>query len=90
MVEEYDLKTHEIVNRKVKNPSTFKESKWEWEIGDGLEKVGEEPILIKSSNAVLMPLFSPFSSEKTHCNITSGGSAICRTQWKHTFWRSTQ
>lgn len=55
MVEEYDLKTHEIVNRKVKNPSTFKESKWEWEIGDGLEKVGEEPILIKSSNAVLMP-----------------------------------
>ena len=38
MVEEYDMKTHVIISRKIKKPSTFKESKWEYEIGDGLEK----------------------------------------------------
>lgn len=28
MVEEYDLKTHDIITRKIKKPSAFKESKW--------------------------------------------------------------
>lgn len=55
MMEEYDLKTHEILLRKIKKPSTFKESKWEFEINDGLEKTSsEDPSLIKSSNAVNM------------------------------------
>jgi hypothetical protein len=28
MIEEYDTKTHEIVTRKIKNPTNFKEAKW--------------------------------------------------------------
>lgn len=37
----------------MKKPSTFKESKWEFEINDGLEKGGsEEPLLMKTSNTV--------------------------------------
>ena len=55
MVEEYDMKTHEIINRKIKKPSTFKESKWEYEIGDGFEKKDDEPILMKSSATVILP-----------------------------------
>jgi hypothetical protein len=35
MVEEYDMKTHEILTRKLKKPSTFKEAKWEYELTDG-------------------------------------------------------
>lgn len=33
VIEEYDLKTHEIISRKTKKPTTFKEAKWEYEIG---------------------------------------------------------
>ena len=33
-IEEYDLKTLELISRKVKNPSHFKESKWVYEIGE--------------------------------------------------------
>lgn len=28
MIEEYDLKTHEILTRKIKKPVHFKEGKW--------------------------------------------------------------
>jgi len=28
MIEEYDLKTHELLNRKIKKASHFKEAKW--------------------------------------------------------------
>lgn len=52
MVEEYDMKTHDIITRKIKKPSTFKESKWEYEIGEAIEKSENEPILLKSSNTV--------------------------------------
>ena len=33
MMEEYDFKTHEILTRRIKKPATFKETKWEIEIG---------------------------------------------------------
>ena len=64
MVEEYDMKTHQIISRKIKKPSTFKETKWEYEIGDGYEKAGEEPILMKSSNAVIMISIQPIFVRK--------------------------
>jgi|JI10StandDraft_1071094.scaffolds.fasta_scaffold2402232_1 hypothetical protein len=38
MIEEYDLKTHEILSRKIKKPSHFKEGKWEYELGEFDEK----------------------------------------------------
>ena len=52
MIEEYDMKTHDIINRKIKKPSTFKQAKWEYEIGDGIEKQAEDPLLLKSNNNV--------------------------------------
>jgi protein DPCD len=38
MIEEYDMKTHEILTRKIKKQSTFKENKWEYEIGEVEDK----------------------------------------------------
>lgn len=38
MIEEYDLKTHEILSRKIKKPSHFKETKWEYELGEVEDK----------------------------------------------------
>ena len=32
-VEEYDIKTHEILTRRTKKPAQFKETKWEYELG---------------------------------------------------------
>lgn len=47
------MKTHEIISRKIKKPTTFKQSKWEYEIGDGFEKKGEqESMLLKANNNV--------------------------------------
>lgn len=83
------MKTHEIINRKIKKPSTFKESKWEYEIGDGLEKAGEEPILLKSNNAVLFHLLSQFSSERTHWTVINGEFETFPTQLRPIFLKST-
>lgn len=63
MVEEYDMKTHDIINRKIKKPTTFKQSKWQYEIGDGLEKVNEQT-LIKPSNAVINYIIQPIFVRK--------------------------
>lgn len=38
MIEEYDYKTHELLNRKIKKQNHFKEAKWEYEVGEVEEK----------------------------------------------------
>jgi hypothetical protein len=50
-IEEYDLKTHELLCRRTKKPAQFKETKWEWEIGE-VEDKGSSELLVKSSATV--------------------------------------
>lgn len=52
-VEEYDLKTHELLSRRTKKPTQFKETKWEYEVGE-VEEKGNNELLIKSSVTVFM------------------------------------
>lgn len=62
-IEEYDIKTHELLSRKVKNPSHFKEAKWVYEIGEFEDKQASE-MLVKSNNAVSLSSLSLFSFAK--------------------------
>lgn len=38
MVEEYDMKSHELLLRKMRKHNHFKETKWEYEVGEPNEK----------------------------------------------------
>lgn len=86
MIEEYDLKTHELLNRKIKKASHFKEAKWEFEVGE-LEDKGSSETIMKSNNAVSYVLLSLYLSERTLLRPFSGESGIYPIQKTHTFWR---
>ena len=79
MVEEYDIKTHDIITRKIKKPTPFKEGKWEYEIGDGLEKKEEELLIVKSSNTVPLESLSQSLCVRTLLRPSNGECAISRT-----------
>lgn len=49
MVEEYDLKTHELVLRKTKKPNKLMKNEWTYEIGEELSKPGKEEFMIEKS-----------------------------------------
>jgi hypothetical protein len=56
IVEEFNISTHELLNRKVKHLSKLGEGKWEWEVGEGPRQESE----IKQSGENVMknqPIF---------------------------------
>ncbi|KRX01703.1 hypothetical protein PPERSA_01573 [Pseudocohnilembus persalinus] len=50
MVEEYDIKSHEILCRRNRKPQSFKEVSWNYEIGEAPQKDVSEQLLIKTNN----------------------------------------
>mmetsp|Transcript_9839 Transcript_9839/g.8390 ORF Transcript_9839/g.8390 Transcript_9839/m.8390 type:complete len:93 (+) Transcript_9839:36-314(+) len=59
MVEEYDMKTHELLVRKWKKHSDFKETEWVYEVGEAPKK---EDFLIAASSS--NPIFIRKDTEK--------------------------
>ncbi|EAR93824.3 DPCD protein (macronuclear) [Tetrahymena thermophila SB210] len=51
MVEEYDMKSHELLMRKIKKASNFKEAKWEYEIGEAPLNPNQQEQLLKATSA---------------------------------------
>ncbi|KAL4441370.1 hypothetical protein ABPG74_013665 [Tetrahymena malaccensis] len=51
MVEEYDMKSHELLMRKIKKVSNFKEAKWEYEIGEAPLNPNQQEQLLKATSA---------------------------------------
>jgi hypothetical protein len=51
VIEEYDLKTHELLLRRAKKPAQFKETKWEWEVGE-VEEKGNGELIMKATTTV--------------------------------------
>ena len=75
MVEEYDIKSHLLLTRKWKKSTTFKSSKWEFEIGEQDARVANEGAMFKVSSQNVPPTTdsSRFSCERTPMRSSSLG-----------------
>jgi hypothetical protein len=54
-VEEYDIKTHELISRRFKKKLEFKETAWVYEIGESSQQEQSEIGILASSSNVSFP-----------------------------------